>query len=148
MNCQEVQLAAMALMDCEEPALSLSDIEAHLATCAACQHELKELQELARLWSSQSRKTYPADVWPQLAESPPPLPSKPLASNSTWSERRWLPVLVLALIVFKLFEFIPDRRLAIWVQFVPLLIAAALFPLLGRNPFQIKTELTLHQESI
>jgi len=142
MNCQEVQLAAMALMDGEEPPLSLSDIEAHLAICAACQHKVKGLQELARLWSSQSRRACPVDVWPQIAGSLPPL-----RSHSAWSERRWLSVLVLALIVFKLFEFIPDRRLAIWVQLLPLLIAAAVFPLLGQNPFHIKTELPSHKES-
>lgn len=147
MNCQEIQLAAMALMDCEEPPLSLSEIEAHLATCLACQHELKDLQDLARLWSSQARRTYAADVWQQIAGSLPPLPSKPLIRHSPWGERRWLPVLVLALIVFKLFEFFPDRRFAIWFQFLPLLIAAAMFPLLGQNPFQIKRELPSHTES-
>jgi hypothetical protein len=147
MNCQEVQLAAMALMDCEEPPLSLADIGAHLATCATCQQELKDLQELARLWSSQSRQSHGADVWPQLAGRLAALPGEPLPGNSAWSERRWPAVLAAALIVFKLCEFIPDRRLGIWVQFLPLVLAAALFRLLGQNPFQIKTELPSHKES-
>lgn len=141
MNCEQVRIAAMALADGESPPIPRAAIEAHLAECAECRQELGELQALDRLWQAQSRKTHAVDLWPQLVDQ--------LQSPIRQPEKRpWLPALAALLVVFKLIEFVPNRSLGVWAQFVPLLLAAAVFALAGQNPFQIKTELRSQEESI
>jgi predicted anti-sigma-YlaC factor YlaD len=141
MNCEQVRIAAMALADGETPPLPRAAIEVHLAECAECRQELEEMQALGRLWEAQSRQTHAVDLWPQVAGR--------LQSPVGRAEKhRWLTALAALLVVFKLIEFIPNRSLGMWVQLVPLLLAAAVFAVVGQNPFQIKTELRSQEESI
>ena len=134
MNCERVRIAAMALADGETSPLPRAAIEVHLAECAECRQELEELRALGRLWEAQSRQTHAVDLWPQVAGHLQIRVGQP-------EKHRWLPALAALLVVFKLIEFIPNRSLGMWVQLVPLLLAAAIFAVARQNPFQIKTEL-------
>ena len=141
MNCEEVRMAAMALADGETPPLSRTAIEEHLAGCADCRRELEELQAFGRLWQAQSRQIQTVDLWPKLEPRLPSLRRQP-------EGRVWLPALAASLVLFKLIELVPIHSLGIWVQLVPLLLAAAAFAAAGQNPFQIKTELRSQEEQL
>ena len=136
MNCEQVQIAAMALADGESPLLSSAAIEEHVTECAECRREIAVLSELGQMWQGQTRQTHTVDSWPGIE------------GRIVQSERPWLPVLVAMLVVFKIIEFVPNRTFRTWVQLVPLLLAAAVFTVVGQNPFQIKTELRSQEESI
>ena len=136
MSCEEWRVAAMALGDGEVPAMSRTEIEAHLATCEACRRVIEELQELARTWEGQRHPDYSVDLWPAIhgrLRSP---------------KRHWLPMLVVLLVTFRLADLATDRSLALWVQLVPVLMAAAAFAALRQNPFRIETELALKEAEL
>ena len=140
MNCEQVRVAAMALADGETAPLPRSAIEAHVIECAACRQEIRELDGVGRVWETQARRTQTVDLWPQVQQR--------LERGVARSERRWQPALVAMLVAFKLLTFIPERSFGTWVQFVPLLMAASAFALVGQNPFQIKTKLRSQEESL
>ena len=136
MTCEEWRVAAMALADGEMPPVSRAAIEAHLATCDACRRVIEELQELARRWEVQRRPDYCVDLWPAIQD------------RLGRPKCHWLPMLVVLLVIFKLADLVTDTSLALWVQVVPVLIAAAAFAALGQNPFRIETDLALKQAEL
>lgn len=134
MNCEQVRMAAMALADGETPPLSRAVIEAHVAECAECRQEIAKMEKFEQMWKAQSRGDHLVEMWPRVSDR--------LQSRVVKREKRhWLAALAVLLVVFKLIEFIPDRSLGMWVQLVPLLLAAAVFAVARQNPFQVKTEL-------
>jgi predicted anti-sigma-YlaC factor YlaD len=141
MNCEQVRIAAMALGDGETSPLPRAIIDAHAAECAECRREIGELQAHGHVWEAQARQGFPVDLWPRVADRLQSRGVKP-------EKRRWLPALAGMLVVFKLIEFIPDRSFGMWVQLVPLLLAAAVFAVVRQNPFQIKTEVRSQEMSI
>jgi hypothetical protein len=135
MNCEEVRLAAMALADGEQPALPRAVIEGHTAECTACRKEIQALGELNPHWEAQARKVYTASLWRSV--------EKRITDQRRY---RWVPLFVGLLLIFRATEFIPEQRLNLCVQLVPLFVAAAVFMLMKQNPFQIKTDFRSHEE--
>lgn len=133
MRCEEWRLAAMALTDGETPPAPRAAIEAHLAACEGCRREIEQLHELGRMWQGQGRPDYDVDVWPEIQ------------GRLDRRKRHWLPLLVVLLVIFKVAVFATDRNIGLWVQLLPVLMAAATFTLLRHNPFQIRTDLTLEE---
>lgn len=136
MSCEEWRVAAMALADGETPPVSRAAIEAHLATCHGCRRAIEELQALARTWAGQRRPDYHVDLWPAIHD------------RLGRPKRRWLPTLVVLLVIFKLADLLTDTSLALWVQVVPVLMAAAAFAALRQNPFRIQTDLGLKEAEL
>ena len=136
MSCEEWRLAAMALADGETPPVSPATIEAHVGTCDGCRRAIEELQELARIWEGQRRPDYHVDLWPAIHDRLGRL------------KRGWLPTLVVLLVLFKLADLLTDTSLALWVQVVPGLMAAAAFAALRQNPFRIQTDLALREAEL
>ena len=97
MTCEEYRLAAMALADGETPPASRAAIEAHVAACEGCRREIEQLHELARMWQGQTRSNYNVDLWPEIQ------------GRLERPKRRWLPPLVVLLVLFKLADFIVDQ---------------------------------------
>ena len=133
MTCEEWRLAAMAWVDGEKPAVSSAAIEAHLATCGECRRETDALRELDRMWEGLRRSEDHVDLWPTIHE------------RLGHPRRRWLSMLVVLLATFKLADLVTETSLALWVQVVPLLMAAAVFAALRQNPFRIQTDLNLRE---
>lgn len=136
MTCEEYRLAAMALADGETPPASRAAIEAHVAACEGCRREIEQLHELARMWQGQTRSNYNVDLWPEIQ------------GRLERPKRRWLPPLVVLLVLFKLADFIVDQEFALWVQLAPVLMAGAAFAALRQNPFQIQTELAFRENQL
>ena len=136
MTCEEWRVAAMALADGEMPPVSRAAIETHLLTCDGCRRVIEELQELARTWEGQQRPDYSVDIWNAIHD------------RLGRPKRHWLSMLVVLLVIFKLADLVTDTSLALWVQVVPVLMAAAAFAALRQNPFRIQTDLALKEAEL
>ena len=136
MTCEGWRMAAMAVADREKPPVSRAAIETHLLTCDGCRRVIEELQELARTWDGQRRPDYYVDLWPAIQD------------RLGRPKRHWLPMLVVLLVIFKLADLVTDTSLALWVQVVPVLMAATAFALLRQNPFRIQTDLALKEAEL
>ena len=135
MKCEEVRMWAMALADGEEPPAPAARIQEHLAACSACRAEVEALESLSGALGRQRRRPLGANVWPAVAARLEPSSNRAL----------WLPPL--ALLLFKLIEFVPDRAPAWWVQLIPLAAAVVTFAWIRVNPFQINAGLGAGEES-
>lgn len=140
LNCENVCLAAMALMDGARAALSTAEIEQHLANCPGCRAEVEGLQALSGLMEAQERRQHPADVWlvvgAQLARRKPPKASMPRA----------FVFLGLLLVGYKLVDLIPQTELGLAFKLVPLALVIAVFSYLRENPFKVNAGLRLEGE--
>lgn len=129
MNCEEVQMAAMAIADREPVALD----EEHLRGCAQCRAVVEGMLADQAAIARATRLAHVVDSWP--------------AVQSRLMTRRW-PFLVLGLllIAFKLVEFVPERQWSELVQIIPVAIGFLVFRALKDNPFHINTNLMLEGE--
>ena len=145
LNCENVCLAAMAMMDGVEAPLAAEAIENHLASCPACRGEVEQLQALAGLLDVQERRKQVADVWPiisaQLADNAPRK-----ARNASGAAARAFVFLGLLLIGYKLVEMVPEADLGLLFKLVPVLLVIAVFGYLKENPFKINASLRLEGE--
>ena len=130
LSCEDVQIAAADGEETDEL------FAAHIAGCANCQHELKQLQALDQVLSDQTFSESHVDLWP--------------AIESRIRKREvldWKPfaLIGLLLVIIKLLELLPARDLGIVLKLVPLIIVALLFVLIKENPFKINTELVMER---
>lgn len=142
LNCESVSMAAMAIADGYQPELSPEQIEAHLAGCADCRRELRQLQELSGLLDSQERRLRTENLWQKIERR---LPNVTRTSTSRVSASfMFLGALLLS---YRLLELIPDRDFSFLFKFVPVLFVIAAFGYLRENPFKVNSELSLEGES-
>src|SRR5678816_1251228 len=66
LTCEDVLRSQMAAADGEEPEFSKQQVSAHIAGCANCQHELKQLQALDQLLAGQALSEPHVDLWPAI----------------------------------------------------------------------------------
>ena len=133
LTCEDVLMAQMAAADGEENAEQLA---AHIAGCANCQHELKQLQTLDHLLAGHTLSESSVDLWPAI--------EKGIAKRSTLGWRPFA-LIGLLLIVHKLLEMLPAQDPGMMFKLVPLVIIALLFVFIKENPFRINTELVLER---
>lgn len=129
MNCEEVQMAAMAAADGESVALD----EKHLQECTHCRAVVEAMMADHAVLARAKRRPQVVDAWPTI--------------QARLTTRRW-PFLTLPalLIVFKLVEFVPERQWSDLVQIIPVAIAFLVFRALKDNPFHINPNLRLEGE--
>ena len=138
-NCEEIRVAAMALADGEQAPLTAADMDEHLAACAACREEVRQMTALARLLSRQARPSYAEDLWPGLArrlEAAGGAPLERRGQTAIWP-------LALLLGAYKLIEFVPDRSWPPVIQLLPLLIAAVWLVWQKQNPFRVEVDFSM-----
>jgi len=133
LSCEDVLMAQMAAADGE---VTEEQLAAHIAHCADCQHELKQLQTLDQLLTGHTLSESSVDLWPAI--------EKGIAKRSalTW---RPFALIGLLLIVHKLLEMLPAQDPGMMFKLVPLVIIALLFVFIKENPFRINTELVLER---
>ena len=138
LSCEDVQISQMAVADGEVPEFSKEQIALHLATCANCQHELKQLQALNQVLAGQTLSEPRVDVWPAIENR---------IAQSKSAVLGWKPFALIGvlLVIYKLFEMVPDRDPGLAFKLVPLVIVVLLFILIKENPFRINTELVLEK---
>jgi len=133
LSCEDVLMAQMAAAGGEA---TDEQFAAHIAGCANCQHELKQLQTLDDLLAGHTLSESNVDLWPGV--------EKGIAKRSTLS---WKPfaLIGLLLVIHKLLEMLPAQDLGVMFKLVPLVIVALLFVFIKENPFRINTELVLER---
>jgi len=133
LSCEDVLMAQMAAAGGET---NEEQFAAHIAGCANCQHELKQLQTLDHLLAGHTLSESNVNLWPAV--------EKGIAKRSTLSWRPFA-LIGLLLVVHKLLEMLPDQDLGMTFKLVPLVIVALLFVFIKENPFRINTELVLER---
>ena len=138
LSCEDVLMAQMAAVDGEESTFSTKQLAAHIAVCANCQHELKQLQTLDQVFAGHTLSESHVDLWPAIDNR---------IAKRTRSSLGWKPfaLIGLLLVIYKLLEMLPARDLGLAFKLVPLIIVALLFVLIKENPFRINTELVLER---
>ena len=138
LSCEDVLIAQMAAADGEQPEFSKDHLNAHIAGCANCQHELKQLQALDQVLAGHTLSEPRVDLWPAIENRIP---------KRTHSALSWQPfaLIGLLLVIYKLLEMLPARDPGMAFKLVPLVIVALLFVLIKENPFRINTELVLER---
>lgn len=134
LSCEDVLLAQMAAADGEESEFSKQHLAAHIAGCANCQHEVKQMHGLDQVLALHTLSEQRVDLWPGIENR--------IAKRSGLG---WKPfaLIGLLLVIYKLFEMFPDRDPGMAFKLVPLVIVVLLFVLIRENPFRINTELVL-----
>lgn len=135
MTCDQIQQAAMARADGFDPGIPATEIAAHLAVCETCRAEVASFAGITAQLGAQHRVVESPDLWPAVERALP-------RARSNWV----YVALAVGLLIYKLIEFIPNRRWGVAVRLVPIVFAAALLFYLKQNPFQINTELRLEEE--
>ena len=135
-DCEKVQMALMA-QDCDEqPAISASEIELHLTSCAVCRQEAEQMRQLDAMLKRQRRREYDVELWPAIQRQ---ISLQPTRSTS------WRPfaALALLLITYRAFEMIAPNPPVLLFNLAPLAIMVGLFVLIRENPFRINSELVM-----
>ena len=138
LSCEDVLMAQMAAADGEEPGFSKGQLSTHIAACANCQHELKQLQALDQVLTGHTLSEPSVDLWPAIENR---------IAKRTRFTLGWQPfaLIGLLLVIYKLLEMLPARDPGMAFKLVPLVIVALLFVLIKENPFRINTELALER---
>ena len=136
LSCEDVLIAQMALRDREEPPFAKEHLEAHVASCANCQHELEQAQSVDQVFARQTISEQRTDLWPAIENRI----SKPSALG-------WKPFALIGslLVIYKLLEMLPAQAPGMAFKLVPLVIVGLLFVLIRENPFRINTELVVER---
>jgi anti-sigma factor RsiW len=142
LNCESVCMAAMAMADGYQSALSADEIKTHIENCPDCRQEVAQLQALSTLLDTQERQPQVADTWTSLEAR---LPARP-AEQSASPQRHLFLLLGVLLIGYRLVELLPDRNLAWFFKLLPVILVVAAFSYLRENPFKIRAELRLEGE--
>ena len=138
LSCEDVLMAQMAAADGEVTGFVGEQLAAHIAGCANCQHELKQLQLLDQMFTGHTLSDSNVDLWPAVEKGL----AKPARSAIGWQP---FALIGLLLIIYKLLEMLPARDPGIAIKLVPLVIVVLLFVLIKENPFRINTELVLER---
>lgn len=138
LSCEDVLMAQIAVAEGEEPGFPKELLATHLAACTHCQHELKRSEALDRVLAGHTLSESNVNLWPAIEKS---------IAKRTRPVLSWKPfaLIGLLLVIYKLFEMLPDRDPGMAFKLVPLVIVALLFVLIKENPFRINTELVLER---
>jgi len=134
-SCERVRVAAMAAADGHEAGLPADQMNAHLVGCAECRREVGGLRALTLLLERQRRREQSGDLWPLVAAR------LPATAGGVPTARAAFILLGLTLLGYRLFEMLHERGPGLYVKFVPVLLAVAVFVYLRENPFKIEAEL-------
>ena len=138
LTCEDVLMAQMAAADGEAPEFSTQQLSTHIAGCANCQHELKQLQALDQLLTGQRISEPRVDVWPAIQ-------NRIVKRTNAAFHWRVFTLIGLLLMLYKLLEMLPARDPGMAFKLVPLVIVVLLFVFIKENPFRINTELVLER---
>ena len=125
LTCEDVLMAADS-----------SEFSAHIAACAHCQHELKQLQALDQLLAGHTLSESHVDLWPAIESR--------INKRAAFHWRAFALIGVL-LVAWKVLEMVPARDFGMAFKLVPLVIVVLLFVFIKENPFRINTELVMER---
>ncbi len=131
-------MALMARLDSEPSELSGEQIDLHITSCANCRQEAGALTGTDAMLKMHSRRSEDADVWQAV---------KMQIGDQEAARFGWQPFALLGmlLVIYRLFEMLPERDPGLAFKLVPLVLVAAVFLIIKENPFRINAELTLDE---
>jgi len=132
-NCERICLAAMAIMDGEDPPIPLAEIEFHLAQCGGCRNEVEQMRTIIELLSGQRRRERTERVWDGVAAT------RRQRNEARTSLDHWLWFLLLGLLLagYRIVAATSDWEPGWWFKLAPILLAIAVFGFLRENPFKV-----------
>lgn len=136
-NCENVRIASMARADGSESLLSPAEVEAHLATCADCRQEVREMGTLIAVLDSAKRKGRNEQVWPLIE----PHLDAAASQNGRFD---WRPFLVLYFLLggYRVILMVGEEH-GFWFKLIPVALVIAAFGYVKENPFKINSDLRL-----
>ena len=138
-GCDEVQMAALARLDGEPAQLTIAEVDAHTASCDACQ---AALAGFATLHSALDRVDYErldADLWPSIRQQ--------LAKDSSYrGEIAALLGLTAALVAWRLAQLLLEWPAPVVNSIVPLALIVVVLRRLTGDPFAIQSASHLRQQ--
>ena len=139
-NCEDILLAMMAILDSEKSNFSAEQIENHTADCPNCRQEIEQMQSVDSLFKMQKRREQNVNLWSVIEWQIITKPETVKPSNLYL-----FLLLIVSLIVYKLLEMLSERNFGSMFKIIPIILVAALFAFLKENPFKINTELRLEK---
>jgi anti-sigma factor RsiW len=133
-DCERVRLELMAALDGEVPptATAAADARRHVASCAACERWLKDLEALNHRFQGVGYERAHEDLWqtlePRLRRSAPRAPV---------THRLWL--ICVFVLGWRALQLLIDLPLPMLHPFVALAIIVAALWQLSRDPLAIQT---------
>ncbi len=140
MNCEDILIQKMALIDGEKTELSDQQINEHLAICENCRQQIELLENTVGLLKRQKRRAQTADLWSAIEKQ---ISAEPVEVFKI----KWQPFVLLGVLlaVYKFAEMVPERDFGWALRVIPFVLVALLFGFLKENPFKINTELILEK---
>jgi len=140
MNCEDILIQKSALIDGEKAEFSDEQIAEHLSGCENCRQEIQQLEDTIGLLKRQKRQAQSADLWAAIEK-------QISAESKSILTVKWQPFVLVGifLVIYKLFEMIPERDFGWVLKIVPFILIAVLFGFLKENPFKINSELILEK---
>ena len=147
-DCENVCMAAMAIVDGHQPEWSSQEIEAHLERCHGCRLEVQQMRKLSTLLDGTARRQQTADLWKHVESELSVETQLPRAAAARTVSGSWGPLMVLGvlLIGYRIIEMVPDRDFGFLLKLIPVLLVVAAFLYLRENPFKVNAELRLEGE--
>lgn len=140
MNCEDILIQKSALIDGEKAELSDEQIAEHSADCENCRRQIERMENTIFLLKRQKRREQSADLWLAIEK-------QINVETESILTVKWQPFVLVGvfLVIYKLFEMLPERDFGWALKVVPFILIAVLFGLLKENPFKINSELILEK---
>jgi predicted anti-sigma-YlaC factor YlaD len=141
--CEQVQMAATALLDGERADLTSTEVEAHLAGCAECRTAVAALTTLQSRLNGFDYESLAVDVWPGVRNA---ITS---GARQAQPERRFVLTLALVLVLWRLAQLSIDLPAPVVNSVVPLALTVLVVWRAAGDPFAIQvTAHQLHREGV
>ena len=138
-RCEEVQMAALARLDGEPAQLTIAEVDAHAASCDACQAALAGFATLHRALDRVDYERLDADLWPSIQQR--------LAAGSSYrGEIAALLGLTAALVAWRLAQLLLDWPAPVVNSIVPLVLIVVVLRRITGDPFAIRSSSHLREQ--
>jgi predicted anti-sigma-YlaC factor YlaD len=139
-GCDEVRMAALARLDGEPARVSAEQVNAHTASCSACQAALAGFTALHKALDRVDYERLDMDLWPTIQQR--------LAADSSYrvAESRALLGLTAALVAWRLAQLLLEWPAPVINSIVPLALIVVVLRWLTGDPFAIRTSSYLLQQ--
>jgi hypothetical protein len=138
LSCDEIQMAAMSRLDGEPAELTPELVDAHTASCAACQDALAGLTTLHAQLSRVDYHHLDVDLWPMIHRHVAPSKSRQVLRESAA-----IVALTVVLGAWRLAQLLLDLPAPVLNSVVPLVLIIVVIRQLTGDPFAI--QVTSHQ---
>ena len=139
-RCDEVRMAVLARLDGEPAHLTSAEVDAHTATCSACQAAVADLTALHGALDRVDYERLDAELWPAIRQR------LPADSSHRAAEISALLGLTAALVAWRLAQLLLEWPAPVVNSIVPLALIVMVLRQLTGDPFAIRSSSHLRQQ--